>query len=165
VVWPGLVAIVAAVVLGGWALMKIWKAEVRRALWLGVIAAPLVFGPVFAWILPGTAAIWPSRSISDLVARTGASPSTPLYSTGYREPSLVFYLGTDIVFTTPEALVAALRGKRDWRAVVAADKRAAFEARAKATGVPMRVLGIVRGFNYSRGRWERLALFGPPAAR
>lgn len=165
VVWPGLVAVVAAVVFGGWALMAIWRAEVRRALWLGVIAAPLVFGPVFAWLLPGATSVWPSRTAGEIVARAKTSPSTTVYSTGYREPSLVFNLGTDARFVEPAQLVAELRGKRDWLALVAADKLADFQERVRAAGVAVRPIGVVRGLNYSRGRWERLTLFGPPADR
>jgi 4-amino-4-deoxy-L-arabinose transferase-like glycosyltransferase len=165
VVWAGLVAVIAAVVLGGWALAAIWRAEVRRALWLGVIAAPLVFGPVFAWVLPGTATVWPSRSVGEVVRRAKPSPSTELYASGYREPSLVFNLGTDLHFAEPAQLVADIKGRRDWLAVVAADKLAAFRKGAQAAGVGFRTLGVVRGFNYSRGRWERLTLVGPPAAR
>lgn len=161
VVWPGLVSVAAALVMGGWALAEIWRAEVRRALWLGVIAAPLVFGPVFAWLLPGATTVWPSRDIAALVRQVRPSPATPVYSTGYREPSLVFNLGTDIRFAEPGRVVTELRGQDDWLAIVAADKRAAFEEQAKGAGLAVRVLGFVRGFNYSRGRWERLTLFGP----
>jgi len=154
--------VIAAVIFGGWALKAIWGAQVRRALWLGVVAAPLVFGPVFAWLLPGASTVWPSKAAGEIVARAKTSPKTTVYSTGYREPSLVFNLGTDGRFVEPAQLVAELRGKRTWLALVAADALADFRERAWAAGVGFRPIGVVRGFNYSRGRWERLTLFGPP---
>lgn len=165
VVWGGLVAVAAAVVMGGWALATIWRGEVRRALWLGIIAAPLVFGPVFAWVLPGATSVWTSRSAGDMVARAKTSPATTVYSTGYREPSLVFNIGTDLRFVEPAQLVADLRGKRDWLALVAADKLDDFQEKAWAAKIGFRVLGTVRGFNYNRSRWERLTLFGPASGR
>lgn len=165
--WAGVAAVAAAALFGGLVLAQAWRGEVCRALLLAAVAAPVVLAPVFGRLLPQAEAIWPSRAADRLVRAsvTAGQPLPPVVATGYREPSLVFALGTDLHFAEPGPLVARLKTLKDWRAIVTDDKLAAFETAADAAGLARVRLSAVRRFNYSKGKWVTLILFAPPAAK
>lgn len=161
--WAGIAAIAAAVIFGGAALVRAWRGDPRRALLLAAVAAPLVMAPVFGRLLPRADAIWASPAAARLVQASirSGEPTPKLAATGYREPSLVFALGTGLRFDEPAPLVAYLSKLKDWRAVVADDKLAAFNRAADAAGLSRLSFGSVRRFNYSKGKWVTLTVFGP----
>ncbi len=162
--WAGIAAIAAAVIFGLIALVRAWRGEIRRALLVAALATPLVMAPVFGSLLPRAEAIWASRAAARLVEASipTGQPAPPLAATGYREPSLVFALGTDLRFDEPVPLVAHLKTLKDWRAIVSDDKLAAFTKAADAAGLRRADIGSVRRFNYSKGKWVTLTVFRPP---
>jgi 4-amino-4-deoxy-L-arabinose transferase-like glycosyltransferase len=147
--------ITAAVVL------RAWRARIFAALLLAAFLAPLLYAPVYALALPRADGIWTSRSAAAAVARAypDAASRPPLIASGYREPSLVFLLGTSTQFAEPEALARVLQSRESWLALVGADKRALFEAEAAKRGLALRPVESLRGFNYAAGRWVDLTLF------
>jgi hypothetical protein len=125
---------------------------------LGVGSTAVAFGLIFGTVLPGTAALWPSRSAAALVA-PWREPGTPIAVAGYSEPSLVFQLGT---FTQlgDAAAAAALMGRQGKAlALIAGDQEDAFRTAATAIGLHVQAEGTIRGFNISRGKWISLTLY------
>lgn len=144
-----------------------WRGETRRALLTASFTAPLLLTTLFHFVLPGADAIWPSRRAAEAVAKLYPDPKTrpPLIATGYREPSLVFHLGTSTTFADPPAIVDQLKSRGDpWLALVEERQRGAFEKTAKDSGLAFAVAASWRAFNYSQGRRVTLTLYAPPGA-
>ena len=159
-VLPIVAAAVAAVIV-----VRAWRGETRRALLTAAFTAPLLLATLFHFVLPRADDVWPSRQAAEAVARLYPDPKTrpPLIATGYREPSLVFHLGTSTTFADPPAIVDRLKAKGGrWLALVEERQRPAFEAAAKERGLAVKAEESWRGFNYSQGRRVTLTLYGPP---
>jgi 4-amino-4-deoxy-L-arabinose transferase-like glycosyltransferase len=163
--WMYALPLVAAA-LAGVVVARAWRGEARRALLAAAFLAPLIFATFFHFVLPRADAIWPSRQAAEAVARLFPDAKTrpPLIATGYREPSLVFHLGTATSFADPPGIADRLeaRGGR-WLALVEERQRAAFEKAAAERGLALNAHASWRAFNYSQGRRVTLTLYGPAA--
>jgi 4-amino-4-deoxy-L-arabinose transferase-like glycosyltransferase len=130
---PVAAAIVAAVIVA-----RAWRGETRRALLAAAFTAPLLLSTLFHFVLPRADAIWPSRQAAEAAAKLYPDAKTrpPLIATGYREPSLVFHLGTATTFADPPGIVDQLKaGGGRWLALVEERERAGFEAAARERGL------------------------------
>jgi hypothetical protein len=150
-----------------WILRRAWRADMRGSLLIAAFTAPLFTAVLYQWALPAASWIWPTQSAAAMVARAAPDRATrpALISTGYREPSLVFALGTSTEFAEPHEMVPKLKARREWLALVGADKRAAFLAEAKRHGLAFHEIELAAGYNYSNGRRVTLSLFGSSPAR
>ena len=149
----------AAIYVVRWA----WRGETRRALLAASFLSPLILATLFHFVLPRADAIWPSRHAEQAVARLFPDPKTrpPLVATGYREPSLVFHLGTSTTFADPPAMVEQLKGMGErWLALVEERQRPAFEKAASEASLGLKVQERWTAFNYSQGRMVTLTLYG-----
>jgi len=156
---------VVAALLAGLIVARMWRGEARRALLTASFTAPLLLATLFHVVLPRADAIWPSRHAAEAVAKLYPDAKTrpPLVATGYREPSLVFHLGTATTFADPPGIVDTLKAKDGrWLALVEERQRAAFEAAAQRSGLAVHAKDSWTGFNYSQGRRVTLTLYGPP---
>jgi 4-amino-4-deoxy-L-arabinose transferase-like glycosyltransferase len=164
--WLYALPVVAAAV-AAYVVANAWRGESRKALLAAAFAAPLLLATLFHFVLPRADAIWPSRRAAEAAAKLYPDPNTrpPLIATGYREPSLVFHLGTSTTFADPPGIADQLkaRGER-WLALVEERERAAFETAAKNIGLAFKAEASWRAFNYSQGRSVTLTLYGPPGA-
>jgi hypothetical protein len=115
-----------------------------------------VYAGVLQGVLPGLRDPWLSRTVADAVTRHGGGQ---LATTGYREPSLIFLVGTETVLTSPEGAALFLRDHPDGLALVASDGLPVFADAAAAEGVRVEELEQITGFNYSKGDWVRLVLY------
>jgi hypothetical protein len=161
-VLPIAAAIVAAIIVA-----RAWRGETRRALLTAAFTAPLLLTTLFHFVLPRADAIWPSRQAAEAAAKLYPDPRTrpPLIATGYREPSLVFHLGTSTTFADSPAIVDQLKARGDrWLALVEERERAAFEKGAAERGLAFKVAATWGAFNYSQGRRVTLTLYAPPGA-
>jgi hypothetical protein len=153
--WSVLVVIGALGVLGtGWTARD--AQGVRRFLWAGALGAVLVYTGVLQGVLPGLRDPWISRTVADAVARHGGGL---LATTGYREPSLIFLVGTETVLTTPEGAALFLRDTPGGLALVVAEGLPVFADTAAAEGIRVEELEQITGFNYAKGDWLRLVLY------
>jgi len=140
-----------------------WRGEARRALLAAAFLSPLILATLFHFVLPRADAIWPSRQAERAVARLFSDPATPppLVATGYREPSLVFHLGTSTTFADPPAIVDQLKGMGGrWLALVEERQRPAFEKAASEGGLGLKAHERWTAINYSQGRTLTLTLYG-----
>jgi hypothetical protein len=82
---------------------------------------------------------------------------------GYREPSLVFLVGTDLAMGADGAAAAAFLSQPGCRvALVEARHAASFQAALPATGVTPRLVTTLRGFNLNGGRRLEIAVLARP---
>ncbi|RAU22927.1 glycosyl transferase [Paramagnetospirillum kuznetsovii] len=140
----------AMVVMGGLTVVMALRGRMRASVLASVVLAVTSFQVVFEGVLPGLDYLFVSRSAARLVAERPHRGAVVV--AGYSEPSLVFLLGTDTVLTTgPNAANHLLNGPS--ALVLVSDREEqAFFAAAAAQAVKPVVVGMVKGFNYSRGK-------------
>jgi hypothetical protein len=139
------------------------RAHPGRALWVAITGSVALYAPLLQAVLPGTQALWPSSSAAALVARArpDGAPSTggaAVVVAGYREPSLVFLLGTATRRTTPEEAAAQL-AESGTLALVEEKVEPGFQRAIERRGVAIRALGTSNGWNVNEGRRVRLTLY------
>ncbi|MBF0333469.1 MAG: glycosyltransferase family 39 protein [Alphaproteobacteria bacterium] len=117
--------------------------------------ALVTYGAIFAGVLPGLERMWISQGVAQAVERAGTR--WPVATAGYREPSLVFLLGTETLLTDGPGAAHHLLASPDALAVVESREDEAFLA--TLAGRPAETLATIQGFNYSRGREQALHLY------
>ena len=153
-VWVGAPGVVAAVVMG-WRAVGGWRApEMVGAVGLSV----LLYGAVLGWEAPRLWPLWIAPRVVESVP--GVAAGARVGAVGFAEPSLMFLAGTGTVFLPAEAGVAALAEERVDVLLVGDRDLAVVEAGLAARGVRTELLGVVPGFNYSRGRRVVLTALG-----
>lgn len=124
-----------------------------------VLLAALSFvfvAPAAQAVVPRLDRLWLSREAADLVARNPRA-ATPIVAVGYREPSLVFLIGTDLRLATAGGAAEQLAGGGE--ALVASRADAMFRLALGARGLLARPVGSVRGLDYSNGEPMVLTLY------
>ncbi|WP_394692791.1 ArnT family glycosyltransferase [Hyphobacterium sp.] len=139
------------------AMVLIWfavKPGLARLLPLSAIVA-VQYLVAFGLAIPSVDAAWPSNRVARIVETLEGCESFPAATAGYREPSNVFYLGTDVALTDGAGAAASLLLHPECGiAVVDATERAGFDAALAEQNV--RLLGQVQGVNMVKG--DELAL-------
>ncbi len=147
-------------------LALIRRGEQARALGAGVAAAGLLYGTLYAHVLPGLQTIWLGPRLAALTARVRPCPTSLLASTRFAEPSLVFLEPGETRLIDPAAAADLIAADRACAmAAVSARQLPAFTARAIRDGVGLHIRGEVDGVSYSTGERLRLLLFTAAEAR
>lgn len=139
-----------------------WRAFARggaeRALVAGILASALLSPAVFGPVQGALASLKVSPRLAAIRDRL-ACPEPRVASLGYREPSLVFLIGTDLTMLGSGAEAADFLGRGGCRLVLVEGRFAgAFEAaRAPLAGVSE--VGRVSGLNISTGRRVEVAAY------
>ncbi len=149
---------------GAGAVLLMTRAALRgrpvRATAFGVAAALLVSFNAYRDVLPRLSTIWLSPRIAALVAATKPCPDSVMSSSAFSEPSLVFLVGTETRLEDVSAAAAHLRADPACAtALVSAQQRPWLLALLAQDGITPRVLGEVKGINYSNGRQLDLTLY------
>jgi len=139
-----------------------WKTgKFQLAAVCGVVGGALVFAPAFSSIFTNLKGPWISQSVVSLVQKHNQDKNHVLASVGYREPSLVFLMGTETKLTTPAGAVQHLRENPENGLALIGDKyESEFKKAAQQAKVDFVPLETIKGFNYSKGKWMVLRLFG-----
>jgi 4-amino-4-deoxy-L-arabinose transferase-like glycosyltransferase len=154
----GLIAAAILLNLGGWLVVAAWRGG--PALSLTIVAlALLVLPPTFHSIAPGLDKLWLSREAAAMVARYHPAKDVPVATVGYREPSLVFLLGTETRFLAPDDAAQYITDARGAAALVSDRDDAAFRSALKARGWDARAIEHVDGLDYSNGQRLTLTLY------
>lgn len=132
----------------------VFKQKYQSA-WVSVIMAAVLSYPLFyEEILPSTTPLWLPSYIQSTLQAENITPTTPLVSVGYSEPSLVMLFGTHNVIYVEE---------HDWHQQLEHYPNGYFlvdehwiEPKLKNC---LQGLQTFRGFNYSKGCWVNLLLF------
>ena len=86
------------------------------------------------------------------------NPRAEVAIAGFHEPSAIFLLGTHTVLTDAPGATAFILSGDERYAVVPEETLETVRSAVSAAGRNLAEAGEVTGFNYSRGRWERLAV-------
>ncbi len=155
---PAAASVLAAAVMTGQSL----KSRFISAAGVAVAGSWLVLAPAFQFVVPGTDALWLSRSVASAVHRIGhqGGSDPPVASAGYHEPSLVFLLGTRTVLTSPSGVAQILKENPRALALVSGREEQAFRRETVRLGLEVAVLESIEGVNYSHGKKTALKLYG-----
>ena len=116
----------------------------------------------FGMVLPHLSRL----AISDHIAARAATRETngvPMALAGYHEPSAIFLLGTKTILTDVAGAAAHLIAHPSALAVVPVANLDLVRAAVTGSGRTVVQIEQIDGYNYSRGRLERLALISIPA--
>lgn len=150
--WMAAPTIVAAATLG-------WIACSPRGAITALAAMPVLTAALLGWQVPRAEALWLAPRAEQAMQAAGLEGSR-LGSVGFHEPSLVFLAGTQTdLLPTGEAGAQALATGEVGALLVAERDEAAFAAAAAQRGLVSVRVGLIEGFNYSRGRFTALGLY------
>lgn len=135
----------------------LWNWRLRAFAPLAAAASVATIAAVLHFALPALTLAFPAPQMAALVAAHRCGDPAPVAVTTYREPSVVFALGTDTLMTDGAGAAAALAAGGASLAWIGAPERAAFEAAAPQ----MIALETLTAFNYSNGKQTALTLFAP----
>ncbi|HEY2930139.1 MAG TPA: glycosyltransferase family 39 protein [Acidobacteriota bacterium] len=162
--FPVLTAALAATVLliisGCAAALK--QQRVRQAATVCVLGALFLFVPVFGSLLPRFDSIWLSRSILQAVQKNSVSNDSSganIGVAGYWEPSLIFLGGSATKLLWPQQAAQFLCEEPGRIGVVLDEWDASFRYSLTQRQGSAAVLETIRGYNYSKGRWETVRLY------
>ncbi len=125
---------------------------------VGVLATVFVFVPAFQVILPGLDGPWISPKVARIVAALKWDRPV-LASAGFREPSLVFLVGTPTRLTDAEGAAENLQENPEGLAMVTQKEKQAFLEAVNRDGVTVEEISAFRGYNYSKGKWLDLEIY------
>lgn len=125
------------------------KPDSARLVPVAALAA-LQYAITFGFAIPSVDAAWPSNRVHRTVTQLEGCEAFPAATAGYREPSNVFYLGTEVALTDGAGAAGHLLANPDCGiAIVDESEREAFFAAMAATEV--RSLATVSGTNLVKG--------------
>ena len=154
------VAGVVAVASMGLALWFLTRRDRRYALYAAGAATLVLSASLMAHTLPAVTTVWMSPRIAELLDRVKPCPDSPLASSAYSEPSLVFLTGRPTRYVNIKDTADYLSDHRACAiAMVGAKQVAAFQARAAQDGVRTQPIGEIKGLNYSAGKMLDMTLF------
>lgn len=157
--WLGLPGLAAAALVGWFAV----RGPDLRAQIGAILAAILAYAAILGGEAPRLTPLWIAPRV---VAALGCGPAAPCQvgAVGFAEPSLMVMAGTATRWLRPEQAAEALARGEVRALVVEARELGAVRAALARRGVAVREAGVVRGFNYSRGRPVTLTLIEPAPA-
>ena len=156
IAWP---TAAAAIVVGlfAWRLYEVDGPE--RSLLRATLTSVFVAMTVYAVAFPALPALFPSAVIADDVRATGCAQPRVAATGYYQEPSLVFLLGTDTLFTSGAGAAEFLAKGPCHFALIDARSERSFVLRANAIGLRYALARRISGYNISIGRPVTLAVF------
>nr|USU31695.1 glycosyltransferase family 39 protein [Methylobacterium sp. OTU13CASTA1] len=150
--WAGLPLLLAACAVAVLAWRAFARGAAERALCLGILASALLSPAVFGLTQPVMPALKVSPRLAALRDRVPCA-APKVASLGYREPSFVFLIGTDLAMMDTAAEAAAfLRGEGCRLLYVEGRFAPAFAEAAAGVGFVPAPVGTVSGFNINGGR-------------
>ncbi|MFT3810823.1 MAG: glycosyltransferase family 39 protein [Micropepsaceae bacterium] len=152
-----LIVMAAAAALAAITLSQTWRLFLPAA----AVLAAIAYAGLFERTFTATQDLHVSPRIAELVRTRGDwTPGTPIVSTGYHEPSLVFLTETDIDLAKDgETAADFLAAHRDGVALVEERQMEGFLRRAAEKGLRPERKWTLNGFNYSRGQPVKISIY------
>lgn len=123
---------------------------------LSMASAVLIYAGLFGIVVADLSVIQISGRLV-AAGRNAVSCDKPIFaSTGFAEPSLVFYAGSDILLTSPGEAANFLSAGGCRVAFVEARRQSIFNQRAEDLGLELNVRSEIRGGNF--GNWKTLKI-------
>ncbi len=136
-----------------------WNGIHQRAYGAILLMALLSYSLLFTSFLPGLKPVWLTTHITQLmdnhIDKTAISSNKPLLVAGFSEPSLVFNLNTHLVQFVHGIIAASILQSDPARFALV--ERSILDDWLSAH-MNLVILGQVKGYNYSKGRWVELFL-------
>jgi len=149
-----------AIAFMGLALWFLTRRDRAYALAAAGVAALTLSASLMAHTLPAATTVWMSPRIAALLDRVKPCPDSPLASSAYSEPSLIFLTGRPTRYVNIKDTADYLSDHRACAiAMVGATQIAAFQARAAQDGLRTQPIGEIKGLNYSAGKMLDMTLF------
>jgi 4-amino-4-deoxy-L-arabinose transferase-like glycosyltransferase len=157
------IAVTAGVIGVALMLLALWfltRRDRGYALAAAGAAALVMSASLAAHTLPAVTTVWMSPRIAALLDKVKPCPDSPLASSAYSEPSLVFLTGRPTRYVNIKDTADYLSDHRACAiAMVGARQISAFQARAAQDGLRTQPIGEVKGLNYSAGKMLDMTLF------
>ncbi len=157
------IAVTAGALAVSFMLLALWFLSRRdRGYALGAAgaAALTLSASLMAHTLPAATAVWMSPRIAALLDRIKPCPDSPLASSAYSEPSLVFLTGRPTRYVNIKDTADCLSDHRACAvAMVGARQIPAFLAEAAHDRLRLQPIGEIKGLNYSAGKMLDMTLF------
>ncbi|WP_186417453.1 glycosyltransferase family 39 protein [Bosea sp. CS1GBMeth4] len=129
------------------------------ALWRGVVASLLLGAGVYGLAAPSLRGLKLSPRLAEAVQAV-ACPNPQVITVGYREPSLVFLVGTDLRMGADGVVAAAFLREPGCRvALVEGRFLDGFRQATAASGQAPRLLTTISGFNLNGGKRLDMSVF------
>ncbi len=129
------------------------------ALWRGVVASLLLGAGVFGLASPSLRGLKLSPRLAEAVQAV-ACPNPQVMTVGYREPSLVFLVGTDLRMGADGSVAATFLREPGCRvALVEGRFLDGFRQGLAASGQTPRLLTTIAGFNLNGGRRIEMSVY------
>jgi 4-amino-4-deoxy-L-arabinose transferase-like glycosyltransferase len=154
--------LIAALVVAWRVVAAFRRGEIEGALWRCVLASLLLSLGVYALAIESLRAFKLSPRLAEAVRAVGCGDPAVM-TVGYREPSLVFLVGTDLAMGVDGAAAAAFLNQPGCRVALVENRfREGFQAGVAQAGITPRLLTTIRGFNLNGGRKLEMAVFARP---
>ncbi len=134
-----------------WAMRALWQGEFEAGLWRGVLASLIVSAGVFGFAQTTFRSLKLSPRLAETI-QASACRNPQVITAGYREPSLVFLVGTELDMGDGAEAARFLAQPGCRIAFVTQREQAAFEAEAARIGLAPRLMTRISGFNINGGR-------------
>ncbi|TDR93855.1 ArnT family glycosyltransferase [Enterovirga rhinocerotis] len=159
----GLPLMVAGCLVSLWAWYLFVRAEVTRSLLASIAASVLMSVGVFGLAQPVLDSLRLSGRAAAL-ARTAPCADPAVATLGYREPSLVFLVGTSLEMVESADQAAAFATGPGCRVTIVEERFISDfrDALQKRQVTHLEALGRIRGFNINGGRRQELGLYRVP---
>ncbi len=151
--------LVAGVVLGAVAWLRLRKGEQVASAALSAGAAVVLYAGVFGFVLPELDHLRLSSRILQAAARAGSCAPVEYAASGFVEPSLVFLAPAEPRFLDAASTADFLAKDGCRIAIVEAGQISSFRQRAEDLGVEVTAIGRASGFDLGNGRWAVLRAF------
>ena len=153
--WPLLgLAVILAVM--GWRFFVDDGAE--KAFLHAVLSAGLVYLVMFALVLPSMRTIWPAARLAKVVKAANCDVKG-VAAAGYREPSLVFLIGTGLKLTDGAGAAEFLKAGGCRVVIIEKHSERNFLERVDQSGTRYGLVGRIEGFVYNGGKAVSLSVF------
>lgn len=149
----------AALLAAFFAFRAFLRREFEGALWRGVIASLLLSVAVFGLAAPSLRSLKLSPRLAETVRALGCKDPAVM-TVGYREPSLVFLVGTGLRMGADGAAAAAFMAEPGCRvAFVEQRSEAQFHAALAGAASQPRLVTHIEGFNLNGGKRLRIGVY------
>lgn len=136
-----------------------WRRNPVRLTLAGALTSLVILTFGAQGVLPSLDPLWLSRAVARQLDALKAPGPVRVATTGYREPSLVFQVGTRTDLTSPSGAVEHLINHPDSYVLVRDSKLKRFMDFVNEAGIAVVPVWRVEGVNYSNGSWMQLTLY------
>ncbi|HEV7335835.1 MAG TPA: glycosyltransferase family 39 protein [Bosea sp. (in: a-proteobacteria)] len=157
--WLALPVLALALFFAFLGLLAFLRGETEGALWRGVIASLLLSAGVFGLAAPSLRSLQLSPRLAEAVRSVGCA-APKVMTVGYREPSLVFLVGTDLAMGYDGAAAAAFLREPGCRVALVEQRVSQGFAEGIAGISPApRLATTIQGFNLNGGKRLSISVY------